>query len=119
MNCPGCGAAMQAVGNRNYFHCDHCGRFEFPCETDAGVVPLGEKSIKDCPVCRASLEKALIEGEDVRYCQTCRGFLCATDVFGRIIHKRLRCTAPTNRSTSPSIRPTSSAGSAARAAPAG
>lgn len=94
MNCPGCGAAMRVAGNRNYFHCSHCGRFEFPQETGDGIVALGEKSTKNCPVCRVALEKALIEGADVRYCQACRGFLCAIDAFGRIVGKRRALHGP-------------------------
>jgi Zn-finger nucleic acid-binding protein len=94
MNCLGCGAAMQIAGNRNHFHCPHCGRFEFPQETGDGVVPLNEKTDWTCPVCQVALETALIEGEDVRYCRHCRGFLCAADAFGRIVAKRRALHGP-------------------------
>ena len=88
MNCPGCGAAMALVGNRRYFHCDHCGQFQFPQETDAGISPLGEPAKCDCPVCETALQTALIDGESVSYCDHCRGFLAQLDVFGRIVGKR-------------------------------
>jgi Zn-finger nucleic acid-binding protein len=101
MNCPGCGAAMQAVGNHNHFHCTHCGQFLFPRETGDGVAPLGEPSTKSCPVCHLALEKAMIEGEEVRYCGKCRGFLCALDAFGRIVGKRRALHGPHEQVTEP------------------
>src|SRR5262245_34558099 len=88
MNCLGCGAAMQAVSNRKYFHCVHCGQYHFPAETDEGVIALGEASVKPCPVCKKRLEKASLEGEEIRYCTHCRGFLARIDSFGRIVNKR-------------------------------
>jgi len=94
MNCPGCGAAMHVVGNRNHFHCDHCGRYEFPQETGDSVVELHERSLKACPVCRVALEKALVEGEPVRYCTHCRGFMTHLDAFGRIVYKRRALHGP-------------------------
>jgi Zn-finger nucleic acid-binding protein len=101
MNCPGCGAAMQIAGNRNHFHCSHCGRFEFPQETGDGVAGLGEKSERNCPVCRSALETALLEGEDVGYCRQCRGFLSATDAFGRVVAKRRALHGPHEQITEP------------------
>jgi Zn-finger nucleic acid-binding protein len=94
MNCPGCGAAMRIVGNHNYFHCDHCDRFEFPEETGDGVVSLKEPSTKSCPVCHVLLEKAVIEAEDVRFCPRCRGFMAPLGAFGRIVNKRRALHGP-------------------------
>ncbi|MFL5341899.1 MAG: zf-TFIIB domain-containing protein [Gemmataceae bacterium] len=88
MNCPGCGAAMSLMGSRRYFHCDHCGQFHFPQETDAGISPLGELAKSACPACETTLQTALIDGESVSYCDHCRGFLARLDAFGRIVGKR-------------------------------
>jgi Zn-finger nucleic acid-binding protein len=88
MNCPACGAAMQLVGNRRHFHCEHCESFQFPEETDEGVSPLGEPAGCDCPVCREPLQNAVIDGEAVAYCDHCRGFLTLTATFGLIVGKR-------------------------------
>jgi Zn-finger nucleic acid-binding protein len=88
MNCLGCGAAMQLVSNRGYFHCLHCGGYHFPRETGDGVVVLGEPAGADCPVCRVALQTALIDGEAVSYCGHCRGFLTKVGVFGQIVTKR-------------------------------
>ena len=88
MNCPACGAAMQLVGNRKHFHCDHCETFHFPEETNEGVSPLGEPAGCDCPVCHQALQNATIDGEAVAYCEKCRGFLTLTGIFGAIVTKR-------------------------------
>jgi Zn-finger nucleic acid-binding protein len=94
MNCPGCGAAMQVVGNRRHLHCDHCDMFHFPEETDEGVSPLGESAGCDCPVCNLPLQNALIDGETVAYCDHCRGFLTPTPTFGLIVNKRRQHHGP-------------------------
>jgi Zn-finger nucleic acid-binding protein len=101
MNCAGCGATMRVVGNRNYFHCVHCGGFHFPEETGEGVVSLGDRSTRSCPVCLLLMDKALIEGEEVRYCRKCRGFLTLNDVFGRIVGKRRALHGPNEQITDP------------------
>ena len=88
MNCPGCGAAMQVAGNRQHFRCEYCGTCHFPEESDEGIVLLGEKSTRFCPVCSALMDKAMIEGEEIRSCPKCRGFLATNDGFGRIVNKR-------------------------------
>jgi Zn-finger nucleic acid-binding protein len=101
MNCPGCGAAMQVVGNRQHFHCDYCGASHFPEETNEGVALLGEKSTRSCPVCSVPMGKAQIEGEEIRYCEKCRGFLATNDTFGRIVNKRRALHGPNEQITEP------------------
>jgi len=101
MNCPDCGAAMQLMGNRRYFRCDHCGNFQFHEETGDGVSPLGQPAGIDCPVCRTALQTALIEGEPVAYCDHCRGFLAQLDAFGRLVQKRRAAHGPDEQVTEP------------------
>jgi len=89
MNCPGCGAAMAPVGNRNHLHCVHCDGYYFPQETGDGVCPIGEPASISCPVCSDQrLQIALIDGERVCYCDRCRGFLTKVNTFGLIVTKR-------------------------------
>lgn len=102
MNCPGCGAAMRLVSNRGYFRCAYCDRYHFPAETgDDGVCPLGQPTDLDCPVCQTALQTALIDGEPVNYCPSCRGFLAALDAFGRIVTKRRANHGPHERVATP------------------
>jgi Zn-finger nucleic acid-binding protein len=92
---------MQLVGNRGYFRCAHCTRYHFPKETDAGISPLGELVGVDCPVCRKELQAALIDGEKVCYCDTCRGFLTPTALFGLIVTKRRALHGPNEQRPGP------------------
>jgi Zn-finger nucleic acid-binding protein len=79
---------MTPVGSRKYFHCDHCNNFEFPEETGDGVSVVGDPSGVDCPVCANPLKNAVIEGEQIAYCNKCRGFLTPIRTFGAIVNKR-------------------------------
>jgi Zn-finger nucleic acid-binding protein len=88
MNCPGCGAAMEPVGNRNYFRCTHCDSYHFPEETGDRVAVVGEDTGALCPLCRVPLVSAHIDGETVCSCEHCRGFLAETSTFGLIVAKR-------------------------------
>src|SRR5437870_813228 len=62
MNCANCGAAMQPVGNRNYFRCPYCETFYFPEETADGVAVVGGDTQYACPVCEKHLTRAAIDG---------------------------------------------------------
>jgi Zn-finger nucleic acid-binding protein len=88
MNCRNCGAAMQPVGNRSYFRCDHCGTFGFPTTNADGVADVGAATELPCPVCQANLSVGAIEGHTVRYCTTCQGFLATNADFGEIVPKK-------------------------------
>lgn len=101
MNCDGCGAALRVAGNRRHFLCAYCGRFEFPDETNEGISPLGQASSASCPVCHVRLQKALLEGEEVRYCTTCRGFLASLDAFGRVLTARRALHRPNDQFLTP------------------
>jgi Zn-finger nucleic acid-binding protein len=95
MNCPNCGAGLKPVGNRNYFRCPYCETFHFPEETGDGVAELAGDAAHDCPVCAQSLTRAAIDGHEVSYCNTCRGFLAANATFNQIVQlKRAKNTAP-------------------------
>jgi Zn-finger nucleic acid-binding protein len=91
MNCANCGAALEPVGNRNYFRCPYCQTFCFPEETEDGVAVVGGETPLDCPICSKQLTRAAIEGHAVSYCKTCRGFLASNETFGVLVQlKRAR-----------------------------
>lgn len=94
MNCANCGAGLRPVGNRNYFRCDHCETFHFPEQTGDGVAELGGEAAFGCPVCENQLTRAAIDGHEVSYCRTCRGFLATNATFGAIVRLRRAANAP-------------------------
>jgi Zn-finger nucleic acid-binding protein len=98
MNCKNCGAGLQPVGNRSYFRCLHCETFHFPEEIGDGIAIVGDETSHRCPVCEESLIRAVIEGNEVGYCQDCRGFLANNRTFALIVQiKRARNdSAPDN-----------------------
>jgi Zn-finger nucleic acid-binding protein len=95
MNCPNCGAALQPVGNRDYFRCAYCETFHFPEETGDGVALVAGETQHDCPICTRQLVPAAIEGHPVSYCRICRGFLAANATFSQIVQiKRAKNATP-------------------------
>lgn len=88
MNCRNCAAAMQPVGGRSYFRCDHCGTFAFPATNGDGIAKLIGETELPCPVCKVNLSMGAIEGHPVRFCNTCQGFLAANEDFGEIVPKK-------------------------------
>jgi Zn-finger nucleic acid-binding protein len=85
MNCANCGAALEPVGNRNYFRCPYCQTFMFPEETGDGIAVVGGDAQYACPVCGGHLTRAAIDGYEVSYCRVCRGFLASNATFSRIV----------------------------------
>jgi Zn-finger nucleic acid-binding protein len=85
MNCANCGAALEPVGNRDYFRCPYCQTFYFPRETEDGVAILGGETPLNCPVCVQQLTRAAIDGHPVSYCERCRGFLASNQLFGLLV----------------------------------
>lgn len=88
MNCLNCGAAMDLVDGRDYFHCEYCQSYCFPPGTgDDGVRVVGGATQLNCPLCTSSLVEARIEGESVEFCPRCRGFLASNPVFATIVRE--------------------------------
>jgi len=94
MNCANCGAALETVGNRNYFRCPYCQTFYFPEETKDGVAVVGGDEPFDCPICAKQLTRAAIEGQVVSYCRTCRGILASNETFGMLVQLRRAKSGP-------------------------
>lgn len=88
MNCANCGAPMKLVEGRGYFRCDFCATLSFPeprAASPDGVVPLGERTDTDCPVCKTRLSQGRLEGFSVLYCESCRGVLADGEEFAAIV----------------------------------
>src|SRR5262249_41674159 len=88
MNCPNCGAALEAVPNRSHLRCPYCRSLHFPEPVGEGIVPLDQEQPFDCPCCERRLSAALLDGDTVGYCPHCRGLLIASDHFARVVARR-------------------------------
>jgi Zn-finger nucleic acid-binding protein len=63
------------------FVCDYCQSIYIPEPNADGVRVLDESALLACPVCRATLVHAAIEGRRILYCGACRGMLIGMDLF--------------------------------------
>jgi Zn-finger nucleic acid-binding protein len=79
-------------------NCRHCGTFEFLERTDADGVQLLERQpdAVPCPLCRAALAKALLDGRhSVQYCEQCRGVAMERASFAdAVVGRRAQATGP-------------------------
>jgi len=98
MNCRNCAAPMDLFDRRRYFFCRHCGTFEFLERTDADGVQVLERQPEavPCPLCRAALTKALLDGRhSVQYCEQCRGVVMERASFAdAVVGRRAQATGP-------------------------
>jgi len=82
---------MELMAGREYFFCAFCGSFQFLQTVEASadrVKPLGERADAGCPICKAHLTQAAMDGRRVSFCDRCRGVLVSNDDFLAIIRKR-------------------------------
>jgi len=89
-DCENCGAAMRLAESGGYLFCEYCTSLRFVSETDEGVVASGAGSGEHCPACRVELKAASVEGQDVSYCDRCRGILLKSAVFRQVIDARIK-----------------------------
>jgi len=101
MNCPNCGAALQAVPNRSHLRCPYCESLHFPAGTAEGVIPLDEDHPLGCPCCEQKLSSAMLDGEKVGYCTKCRGILLSSDHFAKVVARRRESKARPHRRVEP------------------
>jgi Zn-finger nucleic acid-binding protein len=98
MNCRNCAAPMDLFDQRRYFFCRHCGTFEFLERTDGdGIQVLERRSdALPCPLCRAPLARALLDGRQrVQYCERCRGVVLERASFAAaVVGRRAQATGP-------------------------
>jgi Zn-finger nucleic acid-binding protein len=83
MNCPSCGAPMQADGDS--FKCGFCHTVVVPDKNDEGVRILSEAPGQACPVCSIPLMQASLASVPLLYCTQCKGMLISMDVFQTLI----------------------------------
>lgn len=88
MNCPNCGAALEALPNRAHLRCGHCESLHFPEPTGEGVVLLDQEHRSECPHCQKRLTTAVLDGGEVGYCGQCRGMLLSSDHFAKVVASR-------------------------------
>lgn len=91
MNCQNCGGPLRPVDRRNYLHCGFCGTSVFPSPLEDSadrIIPLNETTETCCPACDELLHVGAMDGARVQYCESCRGILIASDVFGHLVRKR-------------------------------
>ena len=98
MNCRNCAAPMELFDRRRYFFCRHCGTFEFLEHTDADGIQVLERQpdALPCPLCRAPLAKALLDGRhSVQYCEHCRGVVMERASFAdAVVGRRAQAAGP-------------------------
>lgn len=90
--CDSCGAPMELVPGRHYFHCEYCGSFAFPKPSEDGVAVLGESGDTYCPICSSTMSTASVAEVRVLHCETCQGVLASQEAFAVIV-KLLRARA--------------------------
>jgi len=66
---------MKVEDDRNFFHCEYCGGYDFPNPNQDGVALLDEVAPYSCPICSKPLVIAAIENIRIFSCPICRGNL--------------------------------------------
>ena len=88
---------MRLMEPRYYFHCDHCGTYQFPDAIEAdGIRVIGRvMDALPCPVCTTGLVRALLDTHPIDFCETCRGVLLPRVTFAGVVNaRRAWATAP-------------------------
>ncbi len=89
MSCKNCGALLALVGGRNYFYCEYCRSYFFPSASSDEVIVLdGPLDDTRCPVCKAWLARASVDGYRGWHCLNCQGFLLDQSSFATIVKIR-------------------------------
>ncbi len=66
---------MDVDEDRNFFHCEYCGSYDFPNPNQDGVALLDEVSPYACPLCKKPLVSAVVNDIHILSCPNCRGNL--------------------------------------------
>jgi Zn-finger nucleic acid-binding protein len=75
MDCKQCGAPMKIEAEKEFFHCEFCGSYDFPNPNKDGIALLDEISPYHCPACNKTLVTAAFEDIHIFSCPNCRGNL--------------------------------------------
>jgi Zn-finger nucleic acid-binding protein len=82
---------MELFERRRYYHCNHCGTFHFieTPEVEGVRVLRPHDAALPCPLCQATLMRALLDDRSVvDHCQQCRGLLMERATFGEAVWRR-------------------------------
>jgi Zn-finger nucleic acid-binding protein len=79
-SCTKCGAPRAYDRERMVFACGHCGTDE-PVPVALHAFELGQPDGSACPLCKAQLHRARVEGWPVRVCIECFGVLADMSTF--------------------------------------
>ena len=90
MNCSQCGAPMTLYRERDYYHCEHCGRYHFPDSSADGLRVLGENLERImCPLCQIPLNMVTVDDFYRGYiCSNCQGLIFKRTTFRDAIDSR-------------------------------
>lgn len=80
---------MTLIPGRDYFMCEFCQAIAFMKENPDGVVPVGQRTELECPVCGIELCTASIVGHEILQCRRCEGVLVYQEDFPLIIRGRV------------------------------
>lgn len=89
VNCRNCGGPLAAAACGSRLECRFCGSFQSlpAARLETCVVPLGDTTSRNCPLCRQSLVEAVVGEREGEFCGGCRGVLVRTDDFRQIVQQ--------------------------------
>ena len=90
VNCPNCGAPLSLGRSGSCLQCPFCGTSTVmpTSRLEDCVVPLGQPTDRNCPVCLQTLVEAVIAEREGEFCPRCHGILVPSDDFLRIVQER-------------------------------
>jgi len=91
MNCKNCAAPLSIVNGREHFQCRYCATLHFPGESNESADRahcLDSDHDLSCPVCERRLSSGALDGQQVGYCEQCRGVLIDNESFSEVIRSR-------------------------------
>jgi Zn-finger nucleic acid-binding protein len=91
MNCKNCGAPLILADGLNVWRCQYCETAKFSGEleqTEEGIAPLNESADVDCPSCNIEMQRGLIDGTPVAFCDSCHGLLIHSPSMASVVQKK-------------------------------
>lgn len=90
-HCHTCGAPVNSLAAAGRLTCDYCGTVHILRPETASIDRLSwlsELAEHDCPLCRTSLAKALVDHQEVEACPKCFGVLLPRTAFASVVADR-------------------------------
>lgn len=82
---------MELFERHRYYFCRYCGTFDFIAASAEDGVRVLERptEARSCPLCRARLSRALLDGAyAIEHCERCRGLLMPRATFAEAVAER-------------------------------